>query len=210
MQELVFYGALFTAVVVGALFARFFPRLGLVLGWTLLAGTAIGLIGIIHELVKMAGAFYGLVIGAVVALLALVPVGAAVGMLGMGKRVLEEEEARGLEPEPVPAGIGAGSNLTPDIETYVERVFGATHAQAVRRLLEDARLQDGAIAGSRLVRCALVESRGSIEGLREQVRRMRSSHNDLIQAAECEVDAAGQLVRVRDLAQPFEVREPAA
>jgi hypothetical protein len=90
--------------------------------------------------------------------------------------------------------------LPPDIERHVERSF-AEPAQALE-LLRAAVLHDGEPASPRLLRCALVNSRGDLDKLRREVEHMAIDYRDVILEAEYE-KRRGELVQVRDLNQPL-------
>jgi hypothetical protein len=59
-------------------------------------------------------------------------------------------------------------------------------------------------SGTRLLRCALAASWGSLERLQYYVRLLEVDFRDVILAGEYEA-IDGKLVRVRDLTRPFDV-----
>ena len=69
----------------------------------------------------------------------------------------------------------------------------------VQRWIDD---HTGAPASSRLLRCALVGSRGDLEELRSLVELMAIDYRDVIMSGEYEV-SSGRTVHVRDLNQPL-------
>lgn len=75
--------------------------------------------------------------------------------------------------------------LPTDVERYVRRSFA--EAERALELLGKAILHDGRPASPRLMRCALLNSRGDLEKLRIEVEQRQG----------------GELVRVRDLNQPL-------
>ena len=92
-------------------------------------------------------------------------------------------------------------SLPPDVERYVRRTF-AEPEQALQ-LLGKAVLHDGELASPRLLRCAVVNSRGELERLRIEVRHMAIDYRDVILEAEYEKQR-GEFVRVRDLNAPLD------
>jgi len=89
-----------------------------------------------------------------------------------------------------------------DIVRNLNDSFSVSDREEAVNLLLAARIEDGSVAGPRLLRCALVASRGSVETLREYVKLRAFDFRDVIMAGEYE-SIAGELVRVRDLNQPF-------
>ena len=89
-----------------------------------------------------------------------------------------------------------------DIVRNLNESFSVSDREEAVNLLLAARIEDGSVAGPRLLRCALVASRGSVETLREYVKLRAFDFRDVIMAGEYE-SIAGELVRVRDLNQPF-------
>ena len=191
----------------GGLFARFFPRLGLVIGYSMVIAAWGAFFYLMAVLMKHFGPFWGFVLGAVFAVPATLATHFAGGMIRVGHGVLEDEEAAKMRPQPVGAEPpGYRPTVTPDIETYIQRHFLHGEREEARRLVEEARLPGGRELGPRLARCALVASAGSLEALRGNLQRARTRRDDLIMAAECSPGKTGELVRIRDLNLPIDER----
>jgi hypothetical protein len=94
------------------------------------------------------------------------------------------------------------SILPPDVRRYIARTFGPDEQATVTALIAGAVTHDGKRAGRRLVRCALVASRGTVAGLREQLEQLKRDYRDVIMEAEY-VPSPGELVRVRNLNDPI-------
>jgi len=94
--------------------------------------------------------------------------------------------------------------LPSDVERYVERTFAAAEKPVVLALLANAVIHDGTPAEPRLIRCAVVSSRGSVERLRAQVDRLTVDFRDVIVEGEYLPGGTGfDLVRVRNLSEPI-------
>lgn len=91
--------------------------------------------------------------------------------------------------------------LPPDVERYVRRTFA--EPEPALELLRKAVLHDGEPASPRLLRCALVNSRGDLDKLRIEVEHMALDYRDVILEAEYE-KRRGEYVRVRDLNEPLD------
>ena len=85
-----------------------------------------------------------------------------------------------------------------DIERYVARKFSNDEQLTVLTLLETATLHDGTPANARLLRCAVISSRGSVERLRMQIDTLKHDYRDVIVEGEYS-PVKTQLVRVRNL-----------
>jgi hypothetical protein len=94
------------------------------------------------------------------------------------------------------------SALPPDVRRYIERKFAAADQATVTSLVSEAVIHDGKPAGRRLVRCALVASRGTLAGLREQLEQLKLDYRDVIVEAEY-APSPGELVRIRNLNEPI-------
>jgi len=70
-------------------------------------------------------------------------------------------------------------------------------------LCRSATIHDGSSAGPRLIRCALVASRGSLDRLRVEIEHLKIDYRDVIMAGEY-ITKDGEHVRVRDLNEPIE------
>jgi hypothetical protein len=92
--------------------------------------------------------------------------------------------------------------LTPDVERYIARRFAAADREAALGLCRSATIHDGSPAGPRLIRCALVATRGSLEKLRGEIEGLKVDYRDVIIGGEY-VSRGGELVRVRDLNDPI-------
>jgi hypothetical protein len=92
--------------------------------------------------------------------------------------------------------------LPPDIERYVERTFAEQERPPALELLQKAVLHDGKPASPRLLRCALLNSRGNLEALRAEVEHVAIDYRDVILEAEYEKQR-GDFVHVRDLNEPI-------
>ena len=90
--------------------------------------------------------------------------------------------------------------LPADIERYVQRSFA--EPQRALEILRKAVLHDGEPASARLLRCALLNSRGDLGRLRTEVEHMAIDYRDVILAAEYEKQR-GEFVHVRDLNEPL-------
>lgn len=92
-----------------------------------------------------------------------------------------------------------------DIDAYIIRVFGKKKSEKVVEILRQAKLHDGRSPSDRLVRCMLIASEGTIEGLARSARLLETDFRDVIMCGEYELEN-GQSVRVRDLDLPFSER----
>jgi hypothetical protein len=93
-------------------------------------------------------------------------------------------------------------NFPKDIEEFVVQTFGEALVTDVMEILECAALHDGEPPNHRQIRCALVASGGSLEGLMWGVETLAVDFRDVIVAGEYETKN-GELVRVRDLSSPI-------
>jgi hypothetical protein len=94
------------------------------------------------------------------------------------------------------------SALQSDLLSYIDRTFAEGDRHIAVTLLRSARTHDGAAATPRLQRCALVASRGSLDGLRHYVKLISLDFRDVISAAEYD-EKDGELVHTRDLTKPL-------
>ena len=92
--------------------------------------------------------------------------------------------------------------LPPDIGRYVERRFAAADQTQAMALLASAVIHDGQPAGPRLLRCALISSGGTLDGLRRQLEHLKIDYRDIIVEGEY-VPKDGKLVHVRNLNEPI-------
>jgi hypothetical protein len=90
------------------------------------------------------------------------------------------------------------SRLTTDVEGFIARRFGAEDREAALALCRSATIYDGSPAETRLIRCALVSSGGSLDKLRSEIARLAIDYRDVIVSGEY-APRGGQLVRVRNL-----------
>jgi hypothetical protein len=89
-----------------------------------------------------------------------------------------------------------------DVKDFITRTFASADQGQAVRVLSDARIETGAAASPRLMRCALIASSGSLERLRAQVTQMKVDWRDVIVAGEY-VSEGGDLKQVRDLSAPI-------
>jgi hypothetical protein len=92
--------------------------------------------------------------------------------------------------------------LPDDLLRWLEAHFSAAEAKAARALLEQAVDHDDKPASARLLRCAAVGSRGSLEQLAWLVELLKIDYRDVIMAGEYDV-RGGRPVRLRDLNEPI-------
>jgi hypothetical protein len=90
-----------------------------------------------------------------------------------------------------------------DIRSFIEHAFLEADWTRIQGLIGAARLHDGTAPNARLIRCALVAARGSMEKLGYNLNLLAVDYRDVIVAGEYDV-IKGKLVVVRDLAQPIE------
>jgi len=88
------------------------------------------------------------------------------------------------------------------LNSYLERTFAPCQWDEAHALLIDSRIHDGTPASARLVRCALVASRGSLERMRTAADELRYDYQDVILAAE-HVHEGGEWIRIHDFDQPI-------
>ena len=89
-----------------------------------------------------------------------------------------------------------------DAKDFIASNFAAADQDQAVWALSGARIETGAAASPRLMRCALMASGGSLERLRAQVAQMKVDWRDVIVAGEY-VSEGGDLKQVRDLSAPF-------
>jgi hypothetical protein len=90
-----------------------------------------------------------------------------------------------------------------DVVAWINRHFRDMDRNTAIGLLEDAVDERDAVVEPRLLRCAVIGSRGDIDRLTELVEELRIDSEDVILSGEYE-SRAGNLVRVRDLNLPLE------
>ena len=93
--------------------------------------------------------------------------------------------------------------LPADVEKFISRRFSAPDREAASALCGSATIHDGSSASPRLIRCALAASGGSLERLRVEIEHLKIDYRDVVLAGEY-VSRRGELVRVRNLNDPFE------
>lgn len=93
-------------------------------------------------------------------------------------------------------------NLPADIVDYVSRNYAEAEIPSVTATLENAKLHDGGDPDFRMLRCALVASDNSVEGVERFVSGLAIDYRDVIVAGEY-ISKEGKLVRIRDLSLPF-------
>jgi hypothetical protein len=89
-----------------------------------------------------------------------------------------------------------------DVVQWVNGHFRDIDRATALALLEDAVDERGESVEPRLLRCAVVASRGDIDRLTDLVEELRVEWKDVILAGEYE-SRGGELVQVRDLSQPI-------
>ncbi|MGB5664146.1 hypothetical protein [Eudoraea sp.] len=92
--------------------------------------------------------------------------------------------------------------LPEDIVDYVSRNYAEEEIPIVMAALGNAKLHDGRDPDFRMLRCALVGSNNSIEGIENLVSLLAVDYRDVIVAGEY-ADKDGELVQVRDLSLPI-------
>jgi len=92
--------------------------------------------------------------------------------------------------------------LPPDVTGFVETSFAASEHALALSALAAARLHDGTEPDARLLRCAVMGSRGRLDSLRTLVGMLAVDWRDVILCGEYELYGK-QAVRVRDLNQPL-------
>ena len=90
-----------------------------------------------------------------------------------------------------------------DVVAWVNRHFRDVDRATAIGLLEDAVDDRDEAVEPRLLRCAVIGSRGDIDRLTDLVEELRIDSEDVILSGEYE-SRAGNLVRVRDLNLPLE------
>jgi hypothetical protein len=90
-----------------------------------------------------------------------------------------------------------------DVVAWINRHFREMDRTTAIGLLEDAVDEWDDPVEPRLLRCAVVGSRGDIDRLTELVEELRIDSEDVILSGEYE-SRAGDLVKVRDLNGPLE------
>jgi len=94
------------------------------------------------------------------------------------------------------------NRLTADVEGFIARRFTAEDREAALALCRLAKIHDGSPAETRLIRCALVSSGGSLDKLRNEIARLAIDYRDVIVSGEY-APKRGGLVRVRNLNEPI-------
>jgi len=89
-----------------------------------------------------------------------------------------------------------------DVIAFIARKFNAADRDSEASILSAAKIHDGSAASPRLIRCAAVASRGSLDQLRAEVGKLMVDWRDVIVAGEYDL-LEGSLTRVRDLSDPI-------
>ena len=89
-----------------------------------------------------------------------------------------------------------------DVQRYIARHFQAGDREEAMRLLAAATIHDGTAAGPRLLRCAVVASKGSMQTLRYGVDLLKIDWRDVIMGGEYEQGPDG-VVRYRNFNEPI-------
>jgi hypothetical protein len=92
--------------------------------------------------------------------------------------------------------------LPHDVKRFIAKSFEVVERSTATELCESATLHNGSPASPRLIRCALIASKGSLDQLRSDIAHLKIDYRDVIVAGEY-VPRSGQLVRVRNLDEPF-------
>jgi hypothetical protein len=104
--------------------------------------------------------------------------------------------------EILPEMLKTQLNLPKDIVDYVSRSYAEEEVSTVMAALENAKLHDGRDPDLRMLRCAIVGSKNSVEGVERLISGLAVDYRDVIVAGEC-ANKDGKLVQVRDLSLPF-------
>lgn len=97
--------------------------------------------------------------------------------------------------------------LPDDIREFVQQKFAQDEQSDVIQFLETAKIHDGSAASPRLLRCALVASGLTLNGLLRQIELLEIDWRDVIMGGEYE-ERNQQRVQVRDLSKPFLPNQP--
>ena len=89
-----------------------------------------------------------------------------------------------------------------DILIYIDQHFPAVQREEVIEVLQLAVLHDYSAPDPRIIRCAVYAGAGDYEKLLYYIDLIAIDYRDVIVAGEYELKD-GELVRVRDLSQPF-------
>jgi len=92
--------------------------------------------------------------------------------------------------------------LPSDVTAFASRSFPAPEQGVALSALAAARLHDGTEPDARMLRCALVGSRGSLDTLRVLIGMLAVDWRDVIMCGEYELQG-NDTVRVRDLSKPL-------
>jgi len=96
--------------------------------------------------------------------------------------------------------------LPSDIIDFISENYAEDEVPSVVTALQNARLHDGREPDFRMLRCALVGSRNSLENVERLVSGLAIDYRDVIVAGEY-VSENGELVQIRDLSMPLESEE---
>jgi hypothetical protein len=94
-------------------------------------------------------------------------------------------------------------SIPDDVVAWIDRHFREIDRTTAIGLLADAVDERDEPVDARLLRCAVVGSRGDIDRLSELVEELRIDSEDVILSGEYE-SRAGNLVKVRNLNDPLE------
>lgn len=95
-------------------------------------------------------------------------------------------------------------HLPPDLKRFIDEIYAPEDREEACSLLAGARIETGAMASERLLRCAAFAGRGSLRKLRRQVSALAVDWRDVVVAGECELQD-GEPVHVRDFTRPMEI-----
>jgi len=97
----------------------------------------------------------------------------------------------------------ASSIVIPDdVAKFIARRFKPSDQLEAMSLLQAATIHDGSSPGSRLLRCAVVASGGSMAWLRVEIDSLRQDYRDVIVEGEY-VPRGRDLVKVRNFNEPI-------
>ena len=92
--------------------------------------------------------------------------------------------------------------LPVDLKRFIDDNYAPEDRAAACSLLADARIETGAMADDRMLRCAAFAGRGSLDKLQRQVSALAVDWRDVIVAGEYEY-RDGEPVQVRDFERPM-------
>lgn len=94
--------------------------------------------------------------------------------------------------------------LPPDLKRFVDQNYAPQDRDEACELLANARIETGALADARMLRCAAFAGRGNLAKLRRQVAELAIDWRDVVMAGEYEL-RNGETVQVRDFTRPMTI-----